>query len=325
MKTSVSIIIPVYNVEEYLAKCIYSVVNQTFKGIEIILVNDGSSDRGGKLCDEFSLEDKRIIVIHQKNSGLSEARNVGTQSAKGDYIFYLDSDDWLELDCIESLLNISLLHNADIVQSGFYYNFSDYKVRDSSNTDTIILSREQVMTKLLEQKQVKNFAWGKLYKKNIVKSVPFVKGVFLEDSFWKHLVLDKINIYVIFPTPLYHYFQRKNSMSGTYSIRSLDLLKGTYERVCFINKKYPHLYALAVDEFYKLIYTSLPHINRLPNQSRILAFDQTIKMVSKLSSQEVKFKILSKLKFLIPIWNLGNRAFNFSHRRLMHIFLKNEK
>ena len=119
----ISIIIPVYNVEKYLAKCVESVINQTYKKIQIILIDDGSTDNSGKICDDFKLKDNRIEVIHKKNGGLSDARNAGLKIVKGDYIGFIDSDDYIEKDMYETLLCLLIENNADISIVSFVFNF----------------------------------------------------------------------------------------------------------------------------------------------------------------------------------------------------------
>ena len=120
MNNLISVIIPVYNVEQYLSKCLDSVVNQTYKNLEVILVDDGSTDNSGKICDEFALKDNRIIVIHKSNGGLSSARNEGLKFAKGQYVGFVDSDDYIEIGMYEKLLEVSLKYGSDVVCSNYY-------------------------------------------------------------------------------------------------------------------------------------------------------------------------------------------------------------
>ena len=124
----ISIIVPIYNVEKYLVKSVNSIINQTYKNLEIILVNDGSTDTCGDICEKFKNIDRRIIVIHKKNGGLSDARNAGLQVAKGDYIGFVDSDDWIEKNMYQELLNISLKENSDIVSCGVRKVWNDINI-----------------------------------------------------------------------------------------------------------------------------------------------------------------------------------------------------
>ena len=125
MDEKVSIIVPVYNVEKYLDKCIESIVNQTYRNIEIILVDDGSPDKCPEICNEWAKKDDRIKVIHKENGGLSSARNAALEIAQGDYITFVDSDDWIENDMIQSMLTCAAKNDADIVCCGFYFDNVD--------------------------------------------------------------------------------------------------------------------------------------------------------------------------------------------------------
>lgn len=127
MKNLISIIIPVYNTELYLKKCIESVILQTYNNLEIILIDDGSTDKSYDIGKEYALKDSRIILLKQKNSGVSKARNLGIEKASGDWITFLDSDDWLEPNALEVLLNNALKYDADMVMANFFYNYSDYE------------------------------------------------------------------------------------------------------------------------------------------------------------------------------------------------------
>jgi len=241
--TLISIIIPVYNVEAYLHKCVTSVINQTYKNLEIILVNDGSTDTCGAICNEFAVLDDRIVVIHHKNSGLAEARNVGTACATGDYIFYLDSDDYLKLECIKQLFIEATIHNADIVQANFYYDYDTYLLFDNRlKTKTKKYTRDTAMWALLNQKEIKNFAWGKLMKANLAKAIKFEKGKNLEDTFWKYQLIHNCSNYIVLSKPLLYYLQRPTSISGSFSRVILDQIEGEALRLDFVKKNYNPLY-----------------------------------------------------------------------------------
>ena len=125
VKGLISVIVPVYNVEKYLDKCVQSIVNQTYKNLEIILVDDGSTDHCPALCDEWAKKDERIQVIHKKNGGLSSARNTAIDVISGEYVIFVDSDDWIDLDMIASMLEFAETNDADIVSGGFYFESTD--------------------------------------------------------------------------------------------------------------------------------------------------------------------------------------------------------
>ncbi|MGL5989235.1 glycosyltransferase family 2 protein [Cetobacterium sp.] len=263
-KIKVSVIIPVYNVEKYLVRCIESILSQKYKNLEIILVDDGSSDKCGDICDNYSKKDNRIKVYHKTNGGLSDARNYGMKYITGEYTLFLDSDDWILDECIETLLKVALENKNDVVQCGFYYSYEKYLIYDNryykEADKNINLKNSELMKELVINERIKNFAWGKLYKTNLIKNVPFKKGVLFEDVFWAHEVMRNVKKYTILHKPLWHYTQREDSIVGTYSIRNLDIIKGLNERYVFIQKNYPEL----KNELLKLIFkTSILHYNIL--------------------------------------------------------------
>jgi len=246
----ISIIIPIYNVEKYVEKCINSVLQQTYPNLDIILVNDGSTDSSGLICDEFSKQDARITVVHKTNGGLSDARNKGANLARGEYIFYLDSDDYLSIDCILTLYNTANKFGADIVQSNYYYVYPQYLLYDNTMKDTVkVYKSDKAMNMLLEQTIIKNFAWGKLIRSDIAKQFSFIKGKYYEDTFWKFHIIDASSIYVILGKPMVYYLQREQSISGQFSLRNLDQLEGEFVRLNFLKENYPHLVDKALKEF----------------------------------------------------------------------------
>ena len=169
MEKLISVIIPVYNVELYLRRCVDSVINQTYKLLEIILVDDGSTDSSGKICEEYSKTDNRIKVIHKTNGGLSDARNAGIEICKGDYITFVDSDDWIDPDLVKHLYDIIVKFNADI-SIGMYKKVYDNFINDKCIKEFYNVY-EYAGTKALEELYVhRSFgvhACGKLYKRNL--------------------------------------------------------------------------------------------------------------------------------------------------------------
>jgi glycosyltransferase involved in cell wall biosynthesis len=249
----VSVIVPIYKVESYLNRCVDSIINQTYSNIEIILVNDGSPDNCGNIIDEYAKTDSRIKVAHKQNGGLSDARNYGMQYVTGEFTLYVDSDDWLERKMIEKMVDKSLEFNADAVQIAFYYAYDDYLLFDNrydpKSSDPVVLNNKSLMFELVVNERVKNFAWGKLYKTDIIRNIPFDRGVLFEDVFWAHKVMHRVNTYVILNEPMYYYYQRSDSIVATYSLRNLDIIRGLQERHTFIEEFYDNL----INNSYKII------------------------------------------------------------------------
>ena len=243
----ISIIIPIYNVSRYLPQCMKSVLSQSYQDLEIILVDDGSTDDCPKMCDNYKEQDARVRVIHKKNGGLSDARNAGIKVATGEWTFYLDSDDWLDREAITKLYQFAIDNHCDVVQGNMYYAYDDhllYRQVKRNEQKKIVLSCNEAMRELIINDRVKNFAWGKLYKTNIIKDLDFPVGKYFEDSFWQHLVIDRTERYGIIDEPLCYYRQRGDSISGTPSDRINDLLEGNRVRMSFIHDKYPELLPL---------------------------------------------------------------------------------
>lgn len=217
----ISIIIPVYNVEKYIRKCVDSILSQTYKNLEIILVDDGSLDNCGKICDQYAKIDNRVVVIHKQNGGLSSARNAGLKQATGDYIMFVDSDDSLEKIACESLINITNKTDADIICfncSNVYLNETIDNSKNSycySNTHKYYeLSYAEAIIDNIYRKHIRYEAWSKIYKKYIFDTIKFKEGLLAEDFnvFYKFLKIAKKIIY--FDANLYLYLRRDDSIMG---------------------------------------------------------------------------------------------------------------
>lgn len=238
-KKLVSVIVPVYNVENYLKKCINSIINQTYKNLEIILVDDGSTDKSGKICDEYKLKDKRIKVIHKDNGGLSDARNFGLDVATGEYITFVDSDDFINSKMIEDFYNAIIKFNCDIV-FGKTKNYSNYEQREESLKrciDSAILKTKEECLKNINI-NIYNTAYPKLYKSFIFKNLRFPKGINYEDSYIAPYVYELINNVVILPYNYYYRYIRENSIvHSKFSKKDYDLLIVGEERIRFYKER----------------------------------------------------------------------------------------
>lgn len=241
----ISVVIPIYNVGQYLCRCIESVIRQSFEDLEILLINDGSTDTSGATADWYANQDPRVRVVHKANGGLSDARNVGMKMAKGEYLFFLDSDDWLTQDALQILMEHMIKEQADLVVGDFYYMEDTALWRDERYLEKgkgiTVLNNTQAMEKLVNNKVIKNFAWGKLYKTEKVRDIFFEKGKLFEDIFWQHQVFARIHRCVVVHEPIMYYYQRPDSIVARFRIKKLDCLEGMYERYLFIQREYPYL------------------------------------------------------------------------------------
>ncbi len=215
MSSLISIIIPVYNVKDYLEKCLHSVCGQTYRNLEIIVVDDGSTDGSGEICDRFAQTDSRIKVIHQLNSGQSCARNKGLSIAQGKYIGFVDSDDWVEPDMYEFLCRLLEDNDADISVCAHYIErTATTEVRYSSGMLTSFSGAEAVRA-VIDDKRVRNYLWDKLYKRELFDEIRFPEGQIFEDMAVSYRILHKAHRVVMQDCPKYHYLQREGSTTLT--------------------------------------------------------------------------------------------------------------
>lgn len=238
----ISLIVPIYNVVPFLDECLSSIEQQEQENLEVILVNDGSTDKPFPICNEYCMKHLNWKYLEKENGGLSSARNYGMEHATGDWVFFLDSDDKLEPGALSTLLYFAAENNCEVVQGGFRYWFDNSLASDNLNelaSNSCCLSREQAMMELIVGSTIKNFAWGKLYKKEIIDDIPFAEGKFFEDSFWQHLVFNRITKLGIVNQPCYYYRQRPSSISGQLKLNALDLIDGYEKRYEFVKKEWP--------------------------------------------------------------------------------------
>lgn len=252
MNSLISVIVPIYNVEDYLDRCVDSIINQTYKNLEIILVDDGSPDNCPKMCDDYAKKDSRIKVVHKENGGLSDARNVGMEVATGEYVSFIDSDDYISLDFYETLFQTMIDNDSDIVECSvvkFYEdnNFDEYsddlKV---TNYDTLY-----ALDGLISESPFKQHVWNKLYKSSVALDIPYAVGKLNEDEFWTYQVFGKAKKVTRINQTMYYYFQRGSSIMGNgYNIRRLDALEGKMNRQAYIEKNFPILTTKAKVDLY---------------------------------------------------------------------------
>lgn len=213
-KDLISIIIPVYNVEAYLDRCVQSVMHQTYQNLEIILVDDGSTDRSGQMCDVYAKSDKRIKVVHKPNGGLSDARNAGLKVATGNYIGYVDSDDWIALDMYERMYSACVENQAELAICRY---ITEYSTKDSSpvastieSNQVVPLSRDALLKIYIcghDQYVIYNSVWSKLFYRDLVKDMIFPKGRNSEDIMYTTKAFCRLKKAVYIDTGFYHYVQ----------------------------------------------------------------------------------------------------------------------
>lgn len=242
----ISVIVPVYNVENYLKRCVDTIIGQTYSKLEIILVDDGSTDTSGDICDEYALADERIIVIHKKNGGLSDARNAGLKVKKGEYVFFVDSDDWIHLDTIQILYEKLILCDCDVAIGGFKQETSNLAERYAKICEGEIkvyeLSRKQALVEMLKQEKFSCSACGRLFKVGLFDSIEFPVGKLYEDQGTTYRLFLKANKLCFVDLPLYIYFVRSGSIQNSeFKISNMDELEFALKQKVAIDSEYPEL------------------------------------------------------------------------------------
>lgn len=236
----ISIIVPVYKVEKYLDRCVESLVRQTFNDIEIILVDDGSPDNSGKMCDEWAKRDERIRVIHKKNGGLSEARNYGIEAARGDYVAFIDSDDWIDDDMMEILYHALMENHADIAECSWRCIYSDRIEEETENTG-IVITGDNVFALHgeMQWKYFKPIACNKLYdRRKIFHDVRYPVGKLHEDEYTTHRAFYNADKLVYVDVSKYNYDRtREESITASFKEKNLDVIDALQDRLDFFYEK----------------------------------------------------------------------------------------
>ena len=274
----VTVIIPVYNVEKYLRKCLDSIINQTYKYLEIIIVDDGSKDTSSYICDEYAKKDSRIIVIHKKNGGLSSARNAGLDIASGDYVMFVDSDDFVEPDFCKRPLDLALAKETDIVSFGFHKITKEGDVATIKTTSPRYITPEEGIKELILVKDhIYNFAWNKLYKLSLFNSIRYPFGKTYEDQATTYLLFHKASKIYIDDSPLYNYIFRSDSISADWNKPEsiFDRFFIWLDRLAFIRNYYPELEGIQVKQ---LINEAIKGFFKLTG---IRKYNKAIKLFSK--------------------------------------------
>lgn len=270
--TLVNVVIPIYNVRDYLIKCVDSVLAQTHENIRVWLVDDGSTDGSSIMCDEYAVRDNRVRVIHKVNGGLSSARNAALNrvyslgpSERGEFVACVDSDDWVEPDYIEFLLGLIEVTGADVAQCGHYIDFSATRgVEKDKDHSMRIFSGEDAIESLLRNGPYDVTAWNKLYRAEVLERIRYPEGRSYEDTATAHLIANRARSVAVCMEPKYHYVQRYGSIAnGTkWSDSKYDLVKSGDEMAAWAAERYPGLSGAALE---KRIFVRLSTLAQMVN------------------------------------------------------------
>ena len=284
--------------ENYIRQCIDSILVQTFTDFELILVDDGSKDKSGQICDEYAVLDQRVKVIHKENGGLSDARNCGMDQAVGNYFMFVDSDDYIAPTMLEYLYKALMNKEADIAVCNFLHFFEEDRKRDfSTNIQSEVLSGAEIFYSRKNERVygIWTVAWNKLYKRETLGNVRFRFGKYHEDEFWANDIYQMDIKVVTIPECLYYYRQRDNSIMGRKNIkRDFDILEALQERIAvyFMDERH-------ADQAYKVMIFSLEYLAEskklITNKDEENQFLQAEKKTKDMIKRLKKMK-LSKIK-----------------------------
>lgn len=308
----ISVVIPVYNVEKYLSRCIDSVIAQHYKNLDIILVDDGSTDSSGRICDEYKAFDSRIRVFHKINGGLSDARNFGITKSKGIYITFIDSDDYVTNDYVSFLYE--LISNANYrmsICSLYTYFASNQKIINQGNDSIVELSVTEALNSLCYNKLVDTCAYAKLYDIHLFDNIKFPVGKLYEDTGTVYRLIDQCDKIMCGFSPKYYYYIRDNSITNSaFSVRKLDMLDMADEMAYYILNKYPALKAAVTR---KQVYARFSVLNQMldVNDKKYIGIRKEIIKFIKNNSFQVLCDTYAPMrdKIAIVLLNIGYHVY----------------
>lgn len=275
----VSIIIPVYNIEKYVQKCIESVIEQTYKNIEILVIDDGSIDNSSTICKDMAKKDSRIKVYNKINGGLSDARNYGIKKAKGEYLFFIDGDDYIANDCIEVLLKSLIKEKSDIATTQFIRFYEkDKPISVEGHYKTYDTS--EALEMLMYQNNCTTSAWGKIYKKELFNQIKYPKGKICEDLPTTYKLFAASKRITIGTHKKYFYLQRENSIiRSKFNSKRAEALSFAREETQFIKENFPSITAAAINREFIEAITIIIAIGKTNKYQSIR--DEAIKIAKK--------------------------------------------
>ena len=317
MQDLISVIIPIYKVEDYLEKCIDSVINQTYKNLEIILVNDGSPDNCKQICEKYKEDDERIVIINKENGGLSDARNAGIDIAKGKYIAFIDSDDYVSEDYIKYLYSLINEYSAKMSicrVKEVWTNTRNEELQKDEKLTSKLLNSKETFYNLLFDKGVEVCAYAKLYSRELFNNIRFPKGKVYEDTAIMYKIIKNAKQIAYGDKKCYYYVAREGSISKhpEFNKNEMDYIEHTSQMLDYIEKRYPNLKS-AIHRFdvyakfrvLKMLIFTKPR-NRQMEKEYVKEIKKNQKEVFKLKETPRKDKIA------IILLNLGLPVFKFS-------------
>ena len=323
-KKLISIIVPVYNASTHLSKCVESLINQTYKNIEIILIDDGSKDDSYKICKEYSIKDKRIKVIHKENGGVSSARNFGLKVAKGDYIGFVDSDDYVEKNMYELLINSINQNSSQIAICNIYYETENKEQVYSYSTKDFIFSRHEFPLNIYNILSINGYTWNKLYDRGLIyrdnEFISFDENIGIsEDSLFNYEIFDKNKEFLCsyIDEKMYHYIQEKNSVCNQrFTLKKLEHFIAREKEIDILKKNRLNSNFLKID--YVVCFCKTKILMKLLNTKKTELYNE-VEKTNKKYLRSINFK---KIPIKLKIKYLTARYFPFIYK--LKIVLKKE-
>ena len=298
----ISVIVPVYNIEKYIGKCIQSVLSQTYTDFELLLINDGSKDSSGEICSSWAKIDARIRVISKENEGVSVARNLGIDSAKGEFIFFLDGDDWISPECLEKML-LRMTPEVDAV-------ISEWDEPEDEGYDSVLITKKKQKEGLVSNEEIwkdiyesffyPKVLWGKLYRKELWNNVRLKKGtIYSEDTYAMLEVFQNVRSLYSIQEPLYNYLQRGSGISQKLTTRIYeDYIKTLDFKYQIAQKTYPQFLELSGIEYIREAYILLEMYSQEHEKEKALRLIEKMKAVYR--STDIKQPIFSQKVLMLP-------------------------
>ena len=312
MQPLISVIVPIYNVEKYLTRAIDSICSQTYQNLEILLVEDGATDKSPQICDAYAEKDNRITVIHKENGGLSDARNTGLEHATGEYVAFIDSDDYIAGQFIEKLYHACIKTNSDMAicsyrESSSMENIFEKEEIDIKMNEMEVLDRKELLFDMYEEYRKENtefiVSWNKLYRKSLWDNIRFPKGRIHEDEATTYKIYDKCSRGVYIKDKLYAYYLAEQSITRqSFSAKRMDWFTALKERIDFFEQRKEYLLALqscktyadASIRFYKRYLEETDNSKEFCERCR-----RNVKDIMEKSKKYGKFSCRTKLGYCI--------------------------
>ena len=278
----VSVIVPVYNVEAYIHKCVDSILNQTMRELEVILVDDGAQDKSGAICDEYAGKDDRVQVIHKENGGLSDARNAGVMQATGDYILFVDSDDYIRNDMIECLYHLATHYGVDMSVCGVYNVYANGAKAQCDVIEEFLCDNIEAFGHILVGQKIPGTICNKLIKRDIAKQLLFPVGRLYEDAFYTTQLMQKVQSVYVTTEPMYYYFHRSGSITTKpFGPKDMDVIAAYEQNLEVVKKRFPKLVKQAKFRLDWAYFTVLDRMLQLDNYKETKDYLPVVKYLRK--------------------------------------------